>query len=123
MILTLDNLVKNLIGMQACANHPISVANPDKYFKIYDAKLEDGKIIVRGEDTIWFGEELVTIDMGNKYLLEPIKDTDGENKYFMIKLEGKPFRCECSCNVFSKPDKSRPDLYQCNSCEQWYEGD
>lgn len=37
----------------------------------------------------------------------------------MLKVDGKPFRCECGCNVFTKVSDVR---YECNACEQLYEG-
>lgn len=45
-----------------------------------------------------------------------------EIKNVMIKVAGKPFRCKCGCNVFHHPEE-RPEVYECNACEQWYEGD
>lgn len=45
------------------------------------------------------------------------------NEDFMPKINGKFFRCECGCNVFRKPKPvSRPNLFECNSCEALFEG-
>lgn len=39
---------------------------------------------------------------------------------YMPMVNGVSFRCECGCNVFHKPDSSRPDVFRCNSCgAQW----
>ena len=62
MILSLNNLLKALIGKQAKANHPISICNPSEFFIISDVKMtENEKIAVRGENTIWFIDSLVEI--------------------------------------------------------------
>lgn len=37
----------------------------------------------------------------------------------MITLRGQPFRCHCTCNVFTR----RSNLYTCNACGAQYEGD
>lgn len=36
----------------------------------------------------------------------------------MPKVDGKPFRCACGCNVFMR----RGDRYTCNGCRNRYEG-
>lgn len=62
MILSLNNLLKTLIGKQAKANWVISFCNPTEFFIISDAKIvENEKIAVRGENTIWFIDSLVEI--------------------------------------------------------------
>jgi hypothetical protein len=38
---------------------------------------------------------------------------------FMPRVNGKPFRCECGCNVFHKDDEGH---FICNACETAYEG-
>lgn len=39
----------------------------------------------------------------------------------MLKIEGRTFRCECGCNVFTKTEiAGEPSLYTCNSCETIY---
>lgn len=35
----------------------------------------------------------------------------------MIRIEGKPFRCDCGCNVFRKRAATQ---YSCNACDNWY---
>lgn len=40
----------------------------------------------------------------------------------MLKVGGKPFRCHCGANVFHHPE-DRPDVYECNGCEEWYVSD
>jgi hypothetical protein len=65
MNLNLNNLVKSLIGRRARANHPITVCNPEEFFIICDAKLEHGKLSVRGENTIWFVNGMVEVDPPN----------------------------------------------------------
>ena len=37
-------------------------------------------------------------------------------KTTMITLKGKPFRCECGCNVFTK----KRTTYTCNGCQSTY---
>lgn len=39
----------------------------------------------------------------------------------VVKIAGKGFRCHCGCNVFHHP-KKRPEVYECNACNEWYEG-
>lgn len=45
-------------------NHPITVMNPDGYFSVAEVKIEDGRIYIRGENTMWFSEELVKVYIG-----------------------------------------------------------
>jgi hypothetical protein len=52
----------------------------------------------------------------------PVLDADGKRKDFMLTVGGKPYRCLCGCNVFHKPDASNPNIYECNACEQQFEG-
>ncbi len=58
---TLNNLVKQLIGKTAQADHPITVLNPDLYFTIYEARIDDNKVSCRGKNTMWFDESLLTV--------------------------------------------------------------
>ena len=58
---TLKNLVINLIGRTAQANHPITPANPDPHFVIIESKIERNIVFVRGKNTMWFGESLVNV--------------------------------------------------------------
>jgi hypothetical protein len=109
MLLTLDNLVKSIVGRRAKAQHPITVVNPDEFFTISDVKIENYKIYVRGENTIWFGEGMVELcdnDDNEESKLNPVCNLDGNLMPFITKVDGKPFRCDCGCNVFHKPDKS-----------------
>lgn len=53
----------------------------------------------------------------------PVRSEDGKVENFMPKVNGKFFRCSCGCNVFHKPDETRPYLFECNSCETWYSGE
>lgn len=39
----------------------------------------------------------------------------------MVKVDGKPFHCECGSNVFFHPG-GKPDLYECNACGTQFEG-
>jgi hypothetical protein len=52
--------------------------------------------------------------------LEPVRHADGTLHQFMPKVGGKPFFCHCKCNVFHKPDRTRPHIYECNACGEWY---
>lgn len=59
---TINNLVSQLVGMRACADHPITVLNPEPYFVIKEAKIDfDGEVSVRGERTCWFGANCVHV--------------------------------------------------------------
>lgn len=40
----------------------------------------------------------------------------------MLTVGGKPFRCQCGCNVLHRLSGER-DLYACNACEIQYEGE
>jgi hypothetical protein len=55
--------------------------------------------------------------------MEPLLHEDGTLHQFMPKVNGVTFRCECGCNVFHKPDKDDPELFECNSCQTWYRGE
>lgn len=52
---------------------------------------------------------------------EPVRLPDGSLENFTLKVAGKPFRCECGCNVFHKPDKAKLEWYKCNACGTVYE--
>lgn len=44
-----------------------------------------------------------------------------ESGDIILKVGGKPFRCECGCNVFRKPHPiTDPRQYKCNSCNALY---
>ena len=58
---TIENLVQELVGRTAEANHPITVLNPNKTFIVTEAKYEHDRVFVRGEDTCWFGLNTVQI--------------------------------------------------------------
>jgi len=45
-----------------------------------------------------------------------VKTKEGKLENFTLKIQGKPFRCDCFCNVFHKPDKQNLYLYKCNRC-------
>lgn len=47
---------------------------------------------------------------------------NGVVENFMPRINGKSFRCACGANVFHKPDEDRPEIYECNGCGNWYEG-
>jgi hypothetical protein len=48
------------IGNLVTADHPITVLNPDRNFKIFQIECDSRHVRVRGENTMWFGESLVT---------------------------------------------------------------
>jgi hypothetical protein len=62
---SVDNLLRTLIGRTAEADHPVTVLNPSKTFRIDDVKLErrgkDMKVFVKGIHTCWFGEEMIKV--------------------------------------------------------------
>lgn len=61
--------------------------------------------------------------MSNQKIIPiPLVDENGKLIESMIKLDGKPFRCECGCNVFHRPDRDAPEIYQCNCCDNTFEG-
>ena len=47
---------------------------------------------------------------------EPLLNEDGSLHQYILRIGGKPYRCECGCNVFHHPDKTKLDVFQCNSC-------
>lgn len=59
--ITHNEVLNNLIGKTATAEHPITCANPDLEFIITDVKLDRGILFVRGENTMWFGESMINI--------------------------------------------------------------
>jgi hypothetical protein len=59
--------------------------------------------------------EPITKDRGDEEQV-PVRLPDGSLHQFMLKEAGKPYRCECGCNVFHKPDDQRLHIYECNSC-------
>lgn len=44
-----------------------------------------------------------------------------ESANYTPRVDGKPFRCSCGCNVFRKPT-GKPDIYVCNACSTHYQG-
>lgn len=48
---------------------------------------------------------------------------DGKVENFMPKINGHHFVCNCGCNVFHKPDDKRLNIYECNACGTWYQGE
>jgi hypothetical protein len=44
------------------------------------------------------------------------------NPNIVLRVGGKPYRCECGCNVFHHPN-TRADLYTCNACGCTFEAD
>lgn len=46
---------------------------------------------------------------------------DGKVADFTVRIGGKPFFCDCGCNVFHKPDDENLHLYQCNACGTQYQ--
>lgn len=53
----------------------------------------------------------------------PVTLPDGTIENFMPKIGGELFKCRCGCNIFHKPDRDDPDIYECNACGNWYEDD
>lgn len=46
------------------------------------------------------------------------------NNSFLLKNEGRPFRCSCGANVFHKDwDNDEGEIYVCNGCEAAYKGE
>lgn len=54
------NILEWLKGKLVTVDHPITVLNPDKVFEIVEARIDNNHIAIRGENTCWFGESLVT---------------------------------------------------------------
>lgn len=38
----------------------------------------------------------------------------------MLRVGGKPFRCNCGANVFTKKSVSGKTVFVCNGCQEWY---
>lgn len=54
--------------------------------------------------------------------MQPKLNQHGEIENFTVRITGeKLFRCRCGCNVFHKPDNTRPEYYQCNGCKSTYD--
>lgn len=49
-----------LIGLKVSSSHPITCLNPTKYFKIKEINIENNKLYVRGENTMWFEADMIT---------------------------------------------------------------
>lgn len=53
-----------LVGQEAVANHPETGINPNREgFTITEVKLDGGRIYVRGDNTCWFREELIKVNI------------------------------------------------------------
>ena len=48
---------------------------------------------------------------------EQIKEHE-KNPNILLKVDGKPFRCSCGCNVFHHEDDD--SIFICNLCETNY---
>lgn len=53
----------------------------------------------------------------------PVRTADGKIEQFLLRVEGKSYRCRCGANVFHKPHADRPEIYECNGCGQWLEAE
>ena len=51
----------------------------------------------------------------------PLVDENGKLIESTLKVAGKSFRCDCGCNVFHRPNRNTPEIYQCNCCDNTYE--
>lgn len=51
---------------------------------------------------------------------QPVLTVDNCVENFMPMVGGVPFRCSCGCNVFHKPDRRFPEIYECNACTTQY---
>lgn len=47
---------------------------------------------------------------------------DAGNENFIVRVDGKLFRCDCGCNVFHKPKPGHTYIYECNECGSRYKG-
>lgn len=52
--------------------------------------------------------------------IKPLLHPDGNRHQFTVRVGGSLFHCGCGCNVFHKPDDTDLELYECNSCGNWY---
>lgn len=52
---------------------------------------------------------------------QPVRNADGSLENFLLRIAGQPYRCQCRCNVFHKPDRENLELYECNSCGEQFE--
>lgn len=50
-----------LIGLKVQADHPTTCLNPSPTFIIHDAKLDHGKLYVRGKETMWFHGGMISL--------------------------------------------------------------
>lgn len=51
---------------------------------------------------------------------EPVTTEDGKIESFTLRVGGKDFFCKCGSNCFHKPDKTRLNVFECNSCQIRY---
>lgn len=52
--------------------------------------------------------------------VDPAEDRIVADPSVMLKVAGRPFRCNCGANVFRRFTNGQ---YQCNSCDTLYEGE
>lgn len=59
------------------------------------------------------------VDEARKVIAAADNEASQGGSNFTLKVGGKPFLCQCGCNVFRRmPDKIE---YRCNACELLYE--
>jgi hypothetical protein len=61
---TVEAIVRNwLIGQWVVVNCPVTDDEPYRTIDVKEAKIEAGRIFIRGENTDWFGEESFKINI------------------------------------------------------------
>ena len=50
-------------------------------------------------------------------MAEPVRLEDGHIETFILTVGGEDFSCKCGGNCFHKPDATRLNVYECNSCK------
>lgn len=53
-------------------------------------------------------------------MTEPVRLEDGKIETFILTVGEKEFSCKCGCNCFHKPDNTKLNIYECNSCKTRY---
>jgi hypothetical protein len=56
-----NSILRFLIGKLAIPDHPATCLNPNgrNGFLISEAKLHEARILLRGADTMWFGQSMI----------------------------------------------------------------
>lgn len=88
---------------------------------IFDTNLGDVSLSINAIRNILSFSTDIIAGMSERENVEPVLNPDGSKAQFLPKINGVGFRCNCGCNVFHKPDRKIPSIYECNACGIEYE--